>query len=222
MQLVFPAVKMVDCRFDNCPITDKGLEAIAKSTALEKLEIKDCAITDQGLKSLGQTRQLKSLSLWGTRVTAEGVNALQRALPTCDIRASVIRNESRILKSDLRSAIVSVMRQNGELADKFREHPYAADSPVPKLVQEEIQRMRKLDFQFLKVMPETDDLLDDDKLPPDTVARITRGLRTLDKKNRKLPRVASWLVEKYQRNRLRKGSWELLAHYMNALTKPET
>jgi Leucine-rich repeat (LRR) protein len=68
-------------------VTDAGLKEIASIKSLETLGLGRCdEITDAGLKELAALKNLKSLILVGAaKVSDQGVEALQRALPDCQI-----------------------------------------------------------------------------------------------------------------------------------------
>jgi len=70
-------------------ITDAGLTHLRPLTNLETLILWDTAVSDAGLDHLVPLTRLKELILWNTRVTRQGVEALQRALPDCDISTTM-------------------------------------------------------------------------------------------------------------------------------------
>ena len=201
-----------------CPITDACLQSIAAAMSVESLKIESCRITDEGLQSLSRMKQLQHLSLRRTDVTADGVKALEKKLPGCEILCEVIPNPSRELWYELGHEIANGMSRRGEA----RTVP--AGVWEVKRINAEIKRMRKIDPQFLRVMNETEKLLDDGKLPPDTAARIKRGLKLLDETDNeqspitKSP-IVQWLLKRYHRDCLSHREAELLAHYMDALVR---
>jgi len=68
-----------------CNLTDAGLTPIAQLTDLRKLTIAGTWITDAGLKKLVPLQNLRRLDITGTACTPAGVDALQSALPDCEI-----------------------------------------------------------------------------------------------------------------------------------------
>lgn len=70
-------------------ITDAGLLHLQSLNELDTLILWDTAISDAGLQHLLPLRKLKELILWNTRVTREGAEALQQALPECDVSTSM-------------------------------------------------------------------------------------------------------------------------------------
>ena len=77
----------------NCPkITDDGMKHIRQCRALERLTIGNNAnITDEGLKQLATLKRLPDLRLqWVSGVTDVGRQELQKALPDCTIRYSLV------------------------------------------------------------------------------------------------------------------------------------
>ena len=67
-------------------ITDAGLRELARFSNLARLDLSETRVTDAGLKELARLKTLTTLQLQGTQVTEAGVAALQKALPTCEIR----------------------------------------------------------------------------------------------------------------------------------------
>ena len=69
-------------------ITDTGVLALAALPNLQNLDLTRCdKITNAGLVVLAQLTNLQSLSLRGCRqITPEAINALQQALPGCEIQ----------------------------------------------------------------------------------------------------------------------------------------
>ena len=70
-------------------ITDAGLLHLRSLTELDTLILWDTAISDAGLQHLLPLRKLKELILWNTQVTRQGAEALQQALPECDVSTSM-------------------------------------------------------------------------------------------------------------------------------------
>lgn len=66
-------------------ITDAGMAHLAALHGLEDLRLSVTDISDAGLTSLEKLSRLKSLSLLSTKVSAEGVARLASALPKCEI-----------------------------------------------------------------------------------------------------------------------------------------
>lgn len=60
-----------DLTADNCPITDKGVEHLAKPPSLEILSLHGTQVTDACLEHLGNLKKLRGLSVKETRVTPE-------------------------------------------------------------------------------------------------------------------------------------------------------
>jgi CheY-like chemotaxis protein len=69
-------------------ITDAGLAQLRGLSNLETLILWDTGIGDAGLEHLKPLKRLQEVILWNTRVTAEGAQALQAALPGCDVSTS--------------------------------------------------------------------------------------------------------------------------------------
>jgi hypothetical protein len=82
------------CRGDNVyklsltgtSISDAGLEAVAKMKSVQYLDLTGTSVTDVGIAKLNELTSLKHLILGPSmQVTSAGIEALQRALPDCDI-----------------------------------------------------------------------------------------------------------------------------------------
>jgi F-box/leucine-rich repeat protein 14 len=78
-----PLANMKSLRIYVANLTDKDLEAIARQTQLEKLEIQGCTgVTDVGLLHLRALTNLQELSVGNCPgLTREGIAALERELP---------------------------------------------------------------------------------------------------------------------------------------------
>lgn len=70
-------------------ITDRGLQHLQGLSNLETLILWDTGIGDAGLEHLKPLKGLKEVILWSTPVTREGADALQAALPDCDVSTSM-------------------------------------------------------------------------------------------------------------------------------------
>jgi CheY-like chemotaxis protein len=70
-------------------ITDAGLEKLRNLGKLETLILWDTGIGDAGLEHLKSLKHLKEVILWNTRVTQQGAQALQTALPECDVSTTM-------------------------------------------------------------------------------------------------------------------------------------
>mgnify|MGYP001812478413 FL=1 len=70
-------------------ITDDGLAHLRGLANLETLILWDTGIGDAGLEHLRPLKRLKEVILWNTAVTREGAEALQSALPDCDVSTSM-------------------------------------------------------------------------------------------------------------------------------------
>jgi internalin A len=77
--------QLVWLRLDKTAVTDEGLKDLAAITSLQTLDLSGTRVTDAGLKDLATLKQLQELNLTGTKATETGVNALQAALPNCNI-----------------------------------------------------------------------------------------------------------------------------------------
>jgi hypothetical protein len=75
---------------DSPTLTDDGLKEISNLDQLTTLRLGFTKVTDKGLEHLTVFKNLRYLDLRCTQVTAAGVRALQRALPQCEIRKSVL------------------------------------------------------------------------------------------------------------------------------------
>jgi len=67
------------------PITDEGLVHLGKIESLEMLVLAGTQITDDGLKHLAGLKNLKYLGLTRTKITRPAIDALQLALPQCEL-----------------------------------------------------------------------------------------------------------------------------------------
>ena len=70
-------------------ITDAGLVHLEPLRELETLILWDTQVSDAGLQHLRHLDKLKELILWNTQVTREGAEALQEAMPDCDVSTSM-------------------------------------------------------------------------------------------------------------------------------------
>jgi len=70
-------------------ITDSGLRHLHNLTNLETLILWDTGIGDAGLEHIKSLKRLKEVILWNTPVTPQGAEALQAALPDCDVSTSL-------------------------------------------------------------------------------------------------------------------------------------
>jgi len=70
-------------------ITDAGLRHLRDLTNLETLILWETGIGDAGLEHLKPLKSLKEVILWSTPVTRHGAEALQAALPDCDVSTSM-------------------------------------------------------------------------------------------------------------------------------------
>ena len=61
------------------------LEAIARVSSLETLDLSGCRFPEDGLQSLAQLRNLKSLQLHNTGVPESAIFELQEALPGLEV-----------------------------------------------------------------------------------------------------------------------------------------
>ena len=66
-------------------VTDALLPTIGRLANLVVLNLGDTMVTDDGLRHLARLHSIEDLTLYGTSVTRTGINALQDALPNCDI-----------------------------------------------------------------------------------------------------------------------------------------
>jgi len=224
VKALFPKAQFRDVSIRDCSLTDQGLKVIAASKTIENLRIEKCDITDEGLKTLQQTQQLKSLRVWNTKVTADGLKALQMALPDCQVEADVIPTQSRQLSNELRVTALRVLLQSArgtEEKENLWRGLYDPHSDVGTLHKQEVQRMRTLHPQFIKVLAERESLLKNGQTPADIANRITRGLKKIDRSENRLTPIATWLIGEHERGRLKKHPKRLalLAHYMDSLTQ---
>jgi hypothetical protein len=67
-------------------VTNAGLRYLQRLTGLRVLWLYDTHISDEGLIHLQGLTGLQVLNLRGTLVSRGGVDALQQALPECEIR----------------------------------------------------------------------------------------------------------------------------------------
>ncbi len=70
-------------------ITDDGLRHLKNLNNLETLILWETGIGDAGLEHLKPLKCLKEVILWSTPVTKHGAEALQTALPDCDVSTSM-------------------------------------------------------------------------------------------------------------------------------------
>jgi CheY-like chemotaxis protein len=70
-------------------ITDSGLRHLQNLTNLETLILWDTGIGDAGLEHIKSLKRLQEVILWNTPVTPQGAEALQAALPDCDVSTSL-------------------------------------------------------------------------------------------------------------------------------------
>jgi serine/threonine protein kinase len=80
------SVEMID--LTNTPITDRSTRFLGGLRSLRMLILAYTKITDAGLAALANLPRLRSLYLMGTEVTHEGVQAIQAALPRCQVMES--------------------------------------------------------------------------------------------------------------------------------------
>lgn len=66
-------------------ITDTGLINLANLKNLQYLNLFDTPITDKGIAALASLKNLRNLYLYQTKATKAGAEALQKALPNCQI-----------------------------------------------------------------------------------------------------------------------------------------
>lgn len=67
-------------------VSDVGLRHLTKFQLLEQLLLTDCiGISDASVSYLSRLTNLKSLGLWRTKISPDGINAIQMALPDCEI-----------------------------------------------------------------------------------------------------------------------------------------
>jgi CheY-like chemotaxis protein len=71
-------------------ITDAGLAHLRDLNRLETLILWDTGIGDAGLEHLKPLTRLQEVILWSTQVTRQGAEALQAALPECDISTAML------------------------------------------------------------------------------------------------------------------------------------
>jgi len=223
VQIVFSKSRFGRVWISDCPVTDVSLPWIAKSKTITELEFSSCDITDGGLPIIETMTQLKLLKLRKTKVTAAGLNALQKALPNCEIRADVIPSYNGSLTNELHHAVFSLVLSKAKDKQEYRRLWKEARLPggeVPRLVDEEVRRMRRLDPQFLKVMPERAALFHSKAdPPPDMKQRIERGLSVVKDNDDQLTETAELLIKRYKRGRHDLLTLELLAQYMDAIAK---
>jgi hypothetical protein len=77
---------------DGTQISDAGLMHLSNLSRLERVDLHNSRVSDDGLRSLSHLRDLQSLRLDGTAVTESGVEELQKSLPNCTIIHSDRRN----------------------------------------------------------------------------------------------------------------------------------
>jgi len=70
-------------------ITDAGLAHLRNLSNLETLILWDTGIGDAGLEHIKSLKCLQEVILWNTPVTRQGAEALQTALPDCDVSTSL-------------------------------------------------------------------------------------------------------------------------------------
>ena len=66
-------------------ITDSGLQHLSRMRGLEVLDLDGTTISDAGLVHLTNNTQLQVVTAKGTKVTAAGADALEEALPACQV-----------------------------------------------------------------------------------------------------------------------------------------
>ncbi|MFZ0789412.1 MAG: response regulator, partial [Chromatiaceae bacterium] len=71
-------------------ITDAGLAHLRGLSQLETLILWDTGIGDAGLEHLKPLTRLQEVILWSTQVTRRGAEALQAALPECDVSTAML------------------------------------------------------------------------------------------------------------------------------------
>ena len=71
-------------------ITDAGLAHLRDLSQLETLILWDTGIGDAGLEHLKPLKRLQEVILWSTQVTRQGAEALQAALPECDVSTAML------------------------------------------------------------------------------------------------------------------------------------
>jgi internalin A len=64
-------------KLERCPITDRGIDRLAKNQRLFCVDLAQSAITDDGVKVLAKLPKLRSLNLAGTKTTDEGITSLK-------------------------------------------------------------------------------------------------------------------------------------------------
>ena len=69
--------------------SDEGLELLRGLHNLRSLTLWETGIGDAGLEHLKPLQRLQELILWSTRVTPQGAEALQAALPGCDVSTTM-------------------------------------------------------------------------------------------------------------------------------------
>ena len=70
-------------------ITDAGLAHLRGLSQLETLILWETGIGDAGLEHLKPLTRLQEVILWSTQVTRQGAEALQAALPDCDVSTTM-------------------------------------------------------------------------------------------------------------------------------------
>lgn len=75
-------------KLDGTNITDAGMPHLATLTRLERLDLHNTRVSDEGLRWLASLAHLKFLRLDATAVTDRGSQELAKELPQCEIKLS--------------------------------------------------------------------------------------------------------------------------------------
>jgi len=66
-------------------VVNADLRFLGAARSLESLALRDTVISDRGIAAISSLKSLKRLWIERTRITEKGVEALQAALPDCEI-----------------------------------------------------------------------------------------------------------------------------------------
>lgn len=78
--------ELIDLSLSHPNLIELSAENLAELKPLKRLSLAGSGLTDAGIKPLAVLTNLESLDLRRTKVTATGIDALQAALPKCQIQ----------------------------------------------------------------------------------------------------------------------------------------
>ncbi|HBJ35295.1 MAG TPA: hypothetical protein DDZ51_11185 [Planctomycetaceae bacterium] len=168
----FPSLRQVS--LSGTPVSDAGIDELAKISGLEYLSLANTKVTNIGLAKLAKCKNLRYLDLEGTRVTQAGLIAIRQALPQLKLNARPEKVGTDNVWLDGRPIVSFVDRI------PRNSHNDAGDETVLQFSASEIDQWRKKLNALSQLPEETPDGWSKSRIDPARMLSVFPKLRLRD------------------------------------------